>query len=600
MNRLLILLMVLATSHVFAQHEYDRWVFGNGAYLDFNGGAPVAETGSVMNQQEGCSSIADSATGRLLFYTDGMTVWDSTHSVMPNGTGLYGHWSASQSALIVRQPGGANQFYIFTTDETLSSARGANYSVVDMNLNGGLGDVTTMNQNLWPCATEQVAAVKHVNGVDVWVMFHDCVDSTFVSYLLTAGGLAGPYAQTIGVGEPTNHGFGYMKFSSDGTKLVRITQNREFELLKFNPNTGVLSDPLNFNLGIYNYGAEFSPSGNYLYICRFNPSDELQQFDISVWDSLTIASSAYIMPATGFTGAIQLAPDGKIYVLDDAFSNYLAAVNNPDIPGAGCNYSDSVAYLGTGIATLGLPGMTMEGTTVPCPPPFSAFTSTWVSGDFQFYDLSTAGTTSWEWDFGDGNSSTLPNPSHTYTASGYYNVCLVVDNGCDTDTACKTIEVCLLPQAGFTYNTLVDSVEFTYTGITADSYYWDFGDGDTSVLQNPTHTYDSVAAFVVCLVATDTCGTDTVCDTIVISSLVGVSTFFANHTVTWLSESNELLVSHPETVLTIELVDITGRLVYAISNVSGNRYPVGNIPKGVYLVRGVTTSGEFSGKVLVR
>src|SRR5258708_3864071 len=72
----------------FAQKEMNNWFFGYNAGLDFNAGAPVFQSGSLRNW-EGCASISD-RYGHLLFYTDGMTVWDRLHRVMPNGAGLKG------------------------------------------------------------------------------------------------------------------------------------------------------------------------------------------------------------------------------------------------------------------------------------------------------------------------------------------------------------------------------------------------------------------------------------------------------------------------------------------------------------------------------
>ena len=92
---------------------------GESAGLNFNGGAPVALTDGAMNTNEGCLTISDSI-GNHLFYTDGVNVWDRNHVQMPNGTGLLGHASSTQSALITSQPGSNNIFYIFTTPAPVS------------------------------------------------------------------------------------------------------------------------------------------------------------------------------------------------------------------------------------------------------------------------------------------------------------------------------------------------------------------------------------------------------------------------------------------------------------------------------------------------
>src|SRR5437762_12543520 len=94
---------ILYATVVSAQHEYDNWYFGSQAGIDFTSGVPVNLTNGQIYTTEGSSCISDSA-GNLLFYTDGVTVWNKNHQQMANGFGLEGGGSTSQSALILRQP----------------------------------------------------------------------------------------------------------------------------------------------------------------------------------------------------------------------------------------------------------------------------------------------------------------------------------------------------------------------------------------------------------------------------------------------------------------------------------------------------------------
>ncbi len=152
-------------------------------------------------------------------------------------------------------------------------------------------------------------------------------------------------------------------------------------------------------------------------------------------------------------------------------------------------------------------------TVLPLPvPDFSApdVTDCKVPFTVNFTDLST-GATAWSWNFGDGGTSTLQNPSHTYTALGTYSVTLFITgaNGC-TNVIIKpqfvrvlapVVAINNLPQEGcvpFTINptpnvTAVDGVQ---------SYLWDFGDGFTSAAANPTHTYPTQGTYTVKLYIT--------------------------------------------------------------------------------------------------
>jgi hypothetical protein len=129
MKRKLLLFVLCLPLLGLAQKEGNIWYFGQNAGLDFNSGSPVALTDGMLNSIEGCASICD-ANGDLLFYTDGMTVYNKNHGVMPNGTGLLGNSSSTQSAIIVKKPMSNNLYYIFTVDGISGNAGGLNYSVV--------------------------------------------------------------------------------------------------------------------------------------------------------------------------------------------------------------------------------------------------------------------------------------------------------------------------------------------------------------------------------------------------------------------------------------------------------------------------------------
>jgi len=122
----------------------------------------------------------------------------------------------------------------------------------------------------------------------------------------------------------------------------------------------------------------------------------------------------------------------------------------------------------------------------------------------EFTDQSTGDIDTWQWDFGDGSESEDQHPIHTYEKSGIYTVELTVIGDEDEDTATTTITVYEPFQAAFTAEPTEGKtpleVEFTdkSTG-DIDSWQWDFGDGTTSIEQNPTHTYEEEGEYTVSL-----------------------------------------------------------------------------------------------------
>ena len=153
--------------------------------------------------------------------------------------------------------------------------------------------------------------------------------------------------------------------------------------------------------------------------------------------------------------------------------------------------------------------------------PTASFTATPVTGEYplpvQFTDTSQGGPTSWAWDFGDGTTSNLTNPAHTYAAAGNYTVSLTVTNTKGTDTATQINVITVddqLPIAGFSASTTTGqyplAVDFTDTSVKhPTSWAWDFGDGAISNAQNPSHTYATQGNYAVSLTVTNGTGTNT-------------------------------------------------------------------------------------------
>ena len=138
------------------------------------------------------------------------------------------------------------------------------------------------------------------------------------------------------------------------------------------------------------------------------------------------------------------------------------------------------------------------------------------NGLYGFTDLSTNTPSSWTWDFGDGNTSTAQNPTHTFATAGTFNICLTATNTAGNNTACQSLTVVLSPQANFTA-TMGENGNYTFTDQSTNepsSWAWDFGDGNTSTDQNPTHTFTTTGDFNVCLMVTNAAGSSNICQMI--------------------------------------------------------------------------------------
>ncbi|WP_299228858.1 T9SS type B sorting domain-containing protein [uncultured Psychroserpens sp.] len=458
---------LVSTCLLSAQNEAAIWYFGSNAGLDFNSGVPVALFDGELNTSEGCASIADS-NGQLLFYTDGITVWDRNHDVMPNGTGLAGDPSSTQSGIIVPKPSDTNIYYVFAVDREAGSD-GLTYSEVDMTLNGGNGAVNSVkNVQLIPLASEKISAIEHSNGLDYWVVAHEWGSNNFVAFEVTDAGInTTPVISSVGSdhsGDATTS-IGYMKISPDGTKiaLAKYSGDSIAEVFDFDTSTGIVSNTITID-GVFfgpngldgTYGIEFSPDSSILYVSDVVFSSALRsrvhQFDLTSNDQTTIINSDTILyDGPNVIGAMQLAIDEKIY-LSNLGNTFLDVIEDPNVLGTGANYVEAGVDLGGRSCNFGLPPFIQSFFNVGI-----QIADTCFGDETQFLVNSNEEILSITWDFGDGTSSTEENPTHIYASTGTYDVNVEVVTAIETRTLSKTIEVYEVPIANSVANfTLCD------------------------------------------------------------------------------------------------------------------------------------------------
>lgn len=343
MNRYLFLfLIIISTLPLKGQKQANIWYFGQYAGLDFNTiddqGRPTVLINGALATDEGCSTISDE-DGNLLFYTNGETVWNRLHQVMPNGTGLYGSYTSTQSALIVPQPESDRYYYIFTT-AAQGQDDGLNYSIVDMYSDDGFGDVATKNNQLYTPTTEKLTAVHHVNGRDIWVITHKWESDEFYVYLVTEKGLnETPVISRAGsvheFGASNANTLGQMKVSAKGNLLaLGIFDEQKVELFNFNKYLGRLyfknsivfkkDDNVNINI----YGVEISINEIYVYVSESGPElfsgQKIYQYNLNE-KTLNTLDSVHI------GGSLQLGTDGKIYAVN-VDNKEILVIERPNLP----------------------------------------------------------------------------------------------------------------------------------------------------------------------------------------------------------------------------------------------------------------------------
>lgn len=347
---LVFFILSIICSLTLSSQQDNNWYFGNTAGLNFNNTPPTALTNGLTANVDNSSTISD-LTGALLFYTDGMKVWDINHAVMPNGNGLIGHFSGGQCALIVPIPCDPNKYVIFHVTE-FSSPGNLNYTVVDMTLNGGLGDVVASQKNIslgtgW---TEKLCAYYNPNGNYYWVFSHKWQTDQFVAFKVDATTIA-TQSVTSSIGSIHNCGtfggahdaMGQLTISPDGTKLVNaLTCQDKFELFDLDINTGMLSNFIAIpGNGGNAWGTAFSPNSQKLYTNSIF-GQSVFQYDLVTYNQAAIIASKnalYTAPSTGYNfGYMELGPDNKLYIAKPNATN-ITVINNPNNLGPLSNFS---------------------------------------------------------------------------------------------------------------------------------------------------------------------------------------------------------------------------------------------------------------------
>jgi PKD repeat protein len=461
--------------------QYDEWHFGVGALFPND---PDNPRSGCLSTEEGCAVYKTGiySTGDREYYsliTDGVTLRDQQCRTIQNGSGLLGHGSSTQSAVIVPHPGDTTQYFVFTAGAGTyvpEGSIGIRYSVVAFK---PAPEVTWKNIVLLDTATEKLVAAVHCNNRDFWIVAHGWGDNKFYAWLVNSSGIVPkPVVSSVGVVHSranAEYVIGHMKISPNGRKLVVVTNTmNSVQLFDFDNSTGVVSNPVDLPSSVSSYygeyGASFSPNSTRLYISGVNAKMQIQlsQFTVTGTPQQIVASqqnifSTRIAPGDNI-GALQLGGvwnnhryEGRIFCARNN-SRYLGVIMQPDLAGAACNYVHDGYDLGTAIGHFGLPNCIDEhfNTGTSCYKPRAqteGLQHIICAGEtVDFYDASMNRPTNWKWLFPGGTPSfsTARDPQDVhYDKPGTYDVVLIATNtnGADTITISRCVTVLPSPVA---------------------------------------------------------------------------------------------------------------------------------------------------------
>lgn len=441
-----LILIVLAVQSLTAQDlSQHNWYFGNSTNgIRFNRATNVAQpvTNQAIPFSRGGAAVAtDPVTANLLFYTDGIRVYDACHLPMPNGNGLTGQPDANQPVAISPVPGQTNRWYIFTNSANFTTGGSISHSMVDLSQFGNavfpapaLGVVDGAIKNIAVAGlsnrSEGMIIVPHANQTDFWLITHQNGSQNYAATLIDATATF-PTIVSSGIAFPTSvANFSYHQASG---KLAVSPQdpNTDALILNFDNTSGLIT----FDRFIFNsatsatnnqsiYDIEWDTRGQYLYISRHGdtgiPATVLQYDYLNPTFTLAPVLSAPVFRSYG----LQTAPDSAIYHL------YQAVSGGPFLLGK-LTHTDTVASEVVNTQSL-FNGANYNGTQFPAFKPQDSviltvsFTTEGIcqNSPTSFFPDVTPNADSLRWDFGDGSGSGSWSPIYTYGTAGTFNVTL--------------------------------------------------------------------------------------------------------------------------------------------------------------------------------
>jgi len=361
----------------FAQNKSDYiWIFGGditntvegveGSIIDFNHG----KRDTLYQKLEipmGVTnvSISDRETGRLLFYSNGCSIIDSTNNIMENGDDinpgqLHDNWCDqgydypnSNSAIILNDP--VNEFGYYMIHRIRNPGDGEEfgvfYSYVDMIGNNGNGTVTVKNEPLLIdilLLGSYITACKHQNGQDWWIVMMEKLTNRYLFFLIDENGINYHHDVFIGPAFNVNTSTaGQCTFSPEGNYFAWFNPTDDFNLFDFDRATGIISNFQHVEVPDYSgQGGDFigdisiSPSNQFAYL-----SSDRQMYQVDLWATDLQESLTFIAEWDGFgdpfpTGfsSIMHGPDCKMYVISGAGVKHLSVIHYPDNKGLDCDF----------------------------------------------------------------------------------------------------------------------------------------------------------------------------------------------------------------------------------------------------------------------
>lgn len=336
-------LIVLLLLPIFAFPQIKRsnnWYFGFHVGLNFNNGSPPQVLSDGKTLYAGGTETMSDTLGNLLFYSDGGVIRNREHVIMPNSPYQFGE-GVEQAGITIPHPGNSQLYYQFNSGDPENSST-YHYSIVDMSLQGGLGDIDPNNKYIQIAdnVIMRATAVYHKDLSSVWLVLHGLNDNRFMSFLIDESGInvpvitnAGPYITDF---------YTQLKISPNGKKIVINGC-----ILDFDDEFGTVSDAKMVLTNESPSGIEFSPDNTKLYMNL--ESQGICQYELNAGSPGQILTSREVITNESLKeGNFQLGADGKIYCSTN--NQFIGTIGFPNKKGISCNFNKQSLAVAFGTA----------------------------------------------------------------------------------------------------------------------------------------------------------------------------------------------------------------------------------------------------------
>ncbi|MEZ5017118.1 MAG: gliding motility-associated C-terminal domain-containing protein [Flavipsychrobacter sp.] len=486
----IIVLVLFSLNSSTAQMQNNNWCFGNNAGVSFNGGT-LAPFVSNIRTNEGVAAVSHRTTGALLFYTSTAVAYNRNFTAMPNGNGIGtdNAGTCAQGVHIAPYVNDTNKFFVFTMSAYGTNGR-LSYSVIDMTLDGGLGDVIA-GQKYIPIDSGFSEGMVITEGCKTyWLVAFKRSTADFYAYQITSTGInTTPVISNTAYAYRTA-GLATMKVSPDRTTLGIVsyhgTPGTYVGIHDFNPVTGTVTNGRVIDSGnpAGFYSCEFSPNSKLLYVAAFGDRN-IYQYDLSQATTAAIAASKQTVNSGGNVnvGTLQIGPDSNIYAATRTSS--LARISNPNGVVPNCVYTANVVTAITGTAvTLGLPQAVVHPIGSGGVGNFITSRDTLVCLKQPIVLYGRSGQTSYEWQDGSTGNTLSVSAEGTYwvrspDTCGFFTDTVIVKN--KRDTVSTTIDTMMCNRS---------SIEIRPSKNVANAtYLWNTGSTDNKLTITQTGNY---------------------------------------------------------------------------------------------------------------